>query len=117
MRYGISKLVLGFPGFIQIDEAEYMLIKNARNNLFEILFLEEKLDLVIENFYEYETELLSAASRMMVFHNADDQSMSRERNLVSRRIVNLLSAGRMYLTKAYSMLKICMVQTRTSSIL
>jgi hypothetical protein len=100
MRYGITKIVMGFPGFIEIDEAEYNLIKNARENLYEALFLEEKLDYVTENFYEYETELLTIASRMMIFHNEDYFSMNRERSLISRRIVNLLSAGKMYLDQS-----------------
>ncbi len=96
MKFGISKLVMGFDGFLEIEEVEYTLAKTARQNLLEILFLEEKFDLVTENFYEYETELLSIASRMMIFSNDDHVSMSRERNLISRRIVNLLTAGRMY---------------------
>ena len=97
MRYIISKRVMGFTGFIEIDEAEYLLIKIARQNLFEMLFLEEQLDLVTENYYEYETELLAMASRMMIFSNDDQLSMSSERNLIGRRIVNLLTAGRMYI--------------------
>lgn len=97
MRYVISKRVMDFTGFVEIDEAEYLLIKTARQNLFEILFLEEQLDLVTENFYEYETELLAIASRIMIFSNDDQLSMSRERNLIGRRIVNLLTAGRMYI--------------------
>jgi hypothetical protein len=97
MKYGISTLIVGSEGFIEIDEAEYLRVKAARQNLFEILFIEEKFDLVTENFYEYETELLAIASRMMIFSNDDDLSMSRERSLVSRRIVNLLTAGRMYI--------------------
>jgi len=100
MRYGISKHVMGFSGFIEIDEAEYSLIKIARQNLFEMLFLEEQLDLVTENFYEYETELLAIASRMMIFSNDDQVSISRERNLMGRRIVNLLTAGRMYIDQS-----------------
>ncbi|CAG0990224.1 hypothetical protein ANAEL_02253 [Anaerolineales bacterium] len=100
MKYGISKLVMGFTGFIEINEAEYLRIKAARQNLFEILFVEEKFDLVAENFYEYETELLAIASRMMIFSNDDHISMSRERNLISRRIVDLLSAGRMYIDQS-----------------
>jgi len=91
---------MGFTDFVEIDEAEYLLIKNARQNLLEVLFLEEKLDLVTENFYEYETELLSIASRMMIFNNDDHVAMSRERNLIGRRIVNLLSAGRMYIDQS-----------------
>ena len=67
MKFGISKLVMGFDGFLEIEEVEYTLAKTARQNLLEILFLEEKFDLVTENFYEYETELLSIASRMMIF--------------------------------------------------
>ena len=100
MRYGISKRVMGFTGFIEIDEAEYLLIKTAGQNLFEMLFLEEQLDLVTENFYEYETELLAIASRMMIFSDDDQLSMSRDRNLVGRRIVNLLTAGRMYVDQS-----------------
>jgi len=92
---------MDFTGFIEIDEAEYLLIKIARQNLFEMLFLEEQLDLVTENFYEYETELLAIASRMMIFFGNDDQlSMSRERNLIGRRIVNLLTVGRMYIDQS-----------------
>src|SRR3990172_9148880 len=100
MRYGISKRVTDFRGFIEIDEAEFLLIKSARQHLFEMLFLEEQLDLVTENFYEYKTELLAIASRMMIFSNDDPMSMSRERNLIGRRIVNLLTAGRMYIDKS-----------------
>jgi hypothetical protein len=105
MKYGISKIVMGFPGFIDIDEVEYKRIKDARANLFEFLFLEEKLDLVTENFLEYETELLSIACRSMVFHDVDYFTMSRDRNIVSRRIVNLLSACRMYLDQSIHHIK------------
>jgi hypothetical protein len=100
MMYGITSAIMGFSGFIEIDEAEFEHIKAARANLFELLLLEENLDLVTENFQEYELELLSIASRNMVFHDADDISMSRERIIVSRRIVNLLSACRMYLDQS-----------------
>lgn len=100
MRYGILKDSLGSRDVIEIEEAEYSRIQSARDNLFEVLFIEEKLDLVTENFNEYEIELLSIASRMMIFHDDDYFSMSYERNSVSRRIVNLLSAGRMYIDQS-----------------
>ncbi len=99
MKYLISLRAADSPGFIEIDEAEYKLIKDARENLFEALYLEENLDLVIENYYEYETDLLSISSRMMIFHD-NYFSMGRERSLISRRIVNLLSVGRMYIDQS-----------------
>jgi hypothetical protein len=99
MKHIISLRVADSPGFIEIDEAEYNLIKDARGNLFEALYLEENLDLVIENYYEYESDLLSISSRMMIF-NDDYFSMGRERSLLTRRIANLLSAGRMYIDQS-----------------
>ncbi len=69
MKYMITTIVMGSPGIIEIDEAEYKRIKTAISNLFELLFFEEKLDLVTENFQEYEAELLLIASRQMVFHH------------------------------------------------
>ncbi len=97
MRYGITSIIMGFSGFIEINEEEYERIKAARENLIELLLLEETLDLVTENFQEYEAELLAIASRNMIFPDTDDISMSHQRILISRRIVNLLSASRMYL--------------------
>lgn len=100
MKFGITRIALGFSGFIEIDKAEYGLVKTARKNLLELLLLEETFDILIENFQEYEIELLSIASRDMIFNLTDDVSMSNERIIVSRRIVNLLSACTMYLDQS-----------------
>jgi len=100
MKYGITKTTFSSPGSVEINKNEYEKIRDARENLFETLFLEEKFDLVAENYYEYETELLSIASRMMVFHDDDYFSMGDERNLVGRRIANLMSACRLYLDQS-----------------
>ncbi len=100
MKFGITRIALGFPGFIEIDRAEYELVKVARTNLLELLLLEETFDILIENFQEYEAELLSIASRDMIFGFTDDISSSNERIIVSRRIVNLLSACTMYLDQS-----------------
>ena len=100
MRYGITKAIFGDHGFIEIDKVEYEQIKDALSNLIELLVLEENLDLVMENFQEYEAELLLMASRRMVFQDNDILAMSNQRVIMSRRIVNLLSACRMYLDQS-----------------
>lgn len=100
MRYGITQLVGGSPGFVEITEQEYRAISLARHNLLEVLYLEEKFDLVTEDYFEYETELLSSSTRFMIFGNQDPAWMQNERNLISRRMINLLSAGRLYLDQS-----------------
>ena len=95
-----SKAIFGFSGYILLDDVEFCRIETSRDNLFEVLYLEEKIDLVNENFYEFETELLKIATRMIVFHDENLISMSNERSLISRRLANLLSACRLYLDQS-----------------
>jgi hypothetical protein len=97
MEYAITTIVADSPGYVDISEDDYKRIKVAIANLFELLFFEENLDLVTENFQEYEAELLLIASRDTIFNDDNYFSTSHDRVIVSRRIVNLLSACRMYL--------------------
>jgi hypothetical protein len=97
MSYAITKLTLGSPGIIEIPKEQYQNIKSAREALFEVLYLEEKFDIVIENYLEYETELVSSSARWMLFRDQNYLWFQRERNLISRRIANLLSACKQYL--------------------
>src|SRR5438874_20314 len=96
MKYKLAREVLGSSAFIELSEAEYLQIKSAQKNLLEALFMEEKLDVVIDNYLELETDLLSSAARHMVQRNQDYIWFQTERNLLSRRLVNLLSACRLY---------------------
>lgn len=97
MKYFIFYSTNGKTFQIEITQEEYLIFLSTRRNLFEILFLEEELDLVLENYIEYENELLSISSRQMLFSDFDYFSASKERNLITRRIANLLSSCRMYL--------------------
>jgi hypothetical protein len=100
MRYGITKLVGGFSGFIELSEEEFEATKTAKNSLLQILFIEEKFDLVLQNYLEYEAELLNSAARNMLFREESNSWIHSERNLISRRIVNLLTTGRLYLDQS-----------------
>lgn len=97
MKYGITKLVLGYSPFIEISEDEYRALKIARDFLFEALYLEQKFDLVTEDFIEYEMTLLTYAANAMMFSNLDYIRLQNEVNNINRRLVNLLSACRLYL--------------------
>jgi len=97
MSYALTKVVLGFSSFIEISEDKYHSILSAKNYLFESLYLEQKLDIVIEDFLEFEMELLSSSTRQMVNRNQDYSWFQEEINKINRRLVNLLSACRLYL--------------------
>lgn len=97
MDHGLARLVLGSPKFVSITETEYAEIRRCREFLLEALFIEEKFDLVVDNYLEFETDLLDSAAREMVRGVQTWTAFQGERNQMNRRVVNLLSSCRLYL--------------------
>ena len=97
MPFALTKAVLGCGLFIDITEKEYQAISISKNGLFESLYLEQKLDILVENYIEFEMELLASSTRKMVNCNQNYSWFQEEGNKINRRIVNLLSACRLYL--------------------
>jgi len=96
MDYGLARLVLSSRAFVRISENEYQEIKNARSALFESLFIEEKYDLVVENYLEIERSLLESVVRNMILSGQDYRWFQMERSLFNRRLINLLTSARTY---------------------
>jgi hypothetical protein len=90
-------MVIGSTPFLTITRDEYDSIKTARDGLLQIFYLEERFDLLIGNYLDLETGLLDSAAHWMI-HGAFEYSwFQTQRNLIVRRIVNLLTACRLYL--------------------
>ncbi len=97
LEYRLVRQVLSSQTFVPISKNEYQDILVAKEGLMESLYLEEKFDIVLENFYEYEVELLRLSTHQMLFSNLSYSKFHNEINLINRRIVNLLSACRLYI--------------------
>jgi hypothetical protein len=97
ISYELRHHVLDSGGAISIDEAKYAEYGHAHEVLLNALYIEEKLDLLLENFVEYEEALLSIGLSRMVFQRNDWTEFRNDISMVNRRLVNLLSACRAYL--------------------
>lgn len=97
MEYGLVRLVIGSSKFVQITGTEYDHIARCRNILRETLSIEQKFDLLIDNYLEFETDLLDLAAREMVRGVRKWAQFQDQRNQINRRLVNLLSACRLYI--------------------
>jgi hypothetical protein len=97
MKYYLTKITDGEQKFLEISENDYNEIVLSKDNLFQALFIEQKLDLLIENYAEYEIELFKLTACQMLFHDQTYTSFSMDLNLISRRIVNFLTAARLYI--------------------
>jgi hypothetical protein len=62
--------------------------------------LEEKINLLIDNHHEFEVELLKLAEANRTWPKTEAMDAMQKRLLLDRRIVNLLSACRLYLDQS-----------------
>lgn len=97
MRYGITKTVLSCNDFIEISREEYENARTAKQKLAEALNIEEKINFVLENYVEYEQELLNSSLDYMMFSGRDWSSFINEIHTVNRRLINLLTTCRLYI--------------------
>lgn len=97
MEYGITKMVLGGgKQFISLSKEKLDEARTARNVLIEALRIEEKFELLLENYLEYENDLTKISNQFMVLGGQDYDWFQAHQNLINRRILNLLSACRFY---------------------
>jgi hypothetical protein len=81
---------------IKIAADEYAAITSASDGLVELIGLEEKFDLVMENYAEFETTLLVVKLRYLAFSPHDRTDLRELPRLIGRRLLNFLAAGRLY---------------------
>jgi hypothetical protein len=79
-----------------IDEKRYQEIKQARDICVLAVVLEERLQLVLDNYSEWESELLNQAQTYLLWETTRHDSMQQRLNL-DRRLINVLTAFRLYL--------------------
>ena len=97
MAHALARMVIGSPSEVRLTETEYEELKVARDAVLELLFAEEKYDLVVQNYLEFETELLGTTVQNILTNATDWQWFQSKRGLLNRRLVNLLSAARGYI--------------------
>jgi hypothetical protein len=97
MRYGITRLVLGNSTFIDIDEQRYRAVLQAKERLLQVIDLEEKFDLLLENLADLERDLLNLNLNQLLFKDQDWHGFRSDTRLLSRRLSNLLSSAKLYI--------------------
>ena len=81
---------------LEIEEAEYSLLLQSRPVLNAAFSFEENYDLLIGNYIELENAALSHAAESMVRQRHDYHDLFEVRAEINRRVVNFLSAARLF---------------------
>jgi hypothetical protein len=95
-RFGITTLGMAGP-CIEISSEEFYRSKSAKRRLAAALVVEDKFDLVLANYEELERDLLGLATYEMIYSEFSWASYRLDAQTVNRRVLNLLSAGRLYI--------------------
>lgn len=96
MRYALRIRALGKYPEVELNNDEYESLKKARMALFNGLALEEKYEILISNYLELEREILDRATQSMIRNPSDYDDFFQVRMSLNRRLVNLLTAVRLY---------------------
>lgn len=97
MQFGLTREVLECKHFLHISEDEFTSASGARERTVKAAGIEEKLDMVLQNYIEYEHELLQIVLRNALFSLGDWSDFHDIIHDVNRRLANLLSTTRLYL--------------------
>ena len=72
MLYKLSRLVLGSSAYVEISRQQFGEIVRARECLIEALYIEEKFGLIVDNYLEFEVDLLKGAARSRLMRSVID---------------------------------------------
>lgn len=83
-----------------IDAAEYEEVRKCQDLCCLVLLFEERFQLALDNFHDWETELLEQAHSALLWNANDFTTAMQQRLKLDRRFVNLLSSLRLYLDQS-----------------
>ena len=106
-KYSVKILSLNKQPELIITETKFQELKEAKECLSNIFSFEEKYELLLANYMELEKECLNIAVKYMIKNNFEYQDFFDIKLLLNQRIVNLLTAARLYLDQIQQHIRIC----------
>ncbi|MEI8396197.1 MAG: hypothetical protein WCF85_15790 [Rhodospirillaceae bacterium] len=94
MRYGLTDTTHKL--FVEISEDEFKNIKYAVSGLLKILQLETVYDIVIDNYIEFEIELMKLATYGSVRRYTTNIEFREIAISIDRRLINIMTSGKMF---------------------
>lgn len=98
MLYITIPAIGSFPR-IEITEEQSDLIKRAKTNIAHALLIEDKYDIIIQNYIDLQKALFSVSIEDSLFMANGVKSMFNQSRFISLRIINFLSACFLYMAQ------------------
>ncbi|WFU80109.1 hypothetical protein QA645_37370 [Bradyrhizobium sp. CIAT3101] len=95
-RYFLRQVVDGSDSCVEIERAAYTELRIADGHFEHVLSVEDKYDVTIQNYLEFETSIVQEAVRELIDPGPRER-FDQLRRLLARRLSNVLSSARLYL--------------------
>src|SRR5689334_5456332 len=102
MRYGITADTLEERPFLELSKDEYARLTAAQGKAMLVLRIEEKFDAVLQNYLEFERDVVTLAIDHAVFQELDWTAVIGKVHTINRRLANVLTLARMYIEQTQS---------------
>ncbi len=99
-QLALMRFFIGSRSFIPIDELTANALKTAMDDLHEMVDVEQKFDIVMENFLELETEMTTRLLKQAYLAEGTSQEFYNDKLSFNRRIINILTSTRLYIDQA-----------------
>lgn len=100
MTYRIHGVSTSGGKLAEVERADYDRILLHRDTFLEFLYLEEKFDLLMENYFTFEEQVLTSSLRYLIFSGRVHDQIQEIRLSITRALINLLSTCRLYLDQS-----------------
>lgn len=107
-HFFIKQMILDPTIALRIDESEFYSLKHSKDILLSAKAIEEKYDILVSNFLEFEKEILSQLAQQMIFTQETYQQSYELQSTLNRRVVNLLTSTKLYYDQIEKHVRICM---------
>ena len=97
MKHLLHRGVFGNWPSIEISSQNFHQLKHAKRGLFILVGIEEKFEMLSQNYLEYEQALITLALDYMISRNPEYRTMHDARSQINRRLANLLTIARLYI--------------------
>lgn len=97
MKYLIRRLLLGSTDDSAISASEFSDLKQARKALSAGLAIEEKHEVLLKNYEDFEKEIVNAATESMLKRPGSYEDFRHYTARFNKRLINFLTASRLYI--------------------
>ena len=114
MKYILWSPIAGDTPKVEIDEADYWALIEAKKVLFSCLSIEKKYEILLSNYLEFEQQILHVTASRMIrsfppsVYEAHLMIDLDVRLMMDLRLVNLLTSARLYLDHLSGHMKECL---------